>query len=89
MTIDPHDVRQLIRLATTRTGNAIYDDDLAQEADILADRVEGARRIEQHEPVAKDNAEFLENGRRRFYNIRIASHTIQNPLSETDELRGR
>ena len=32
MVVNPLDVRGLIRLATTRTGDALYDDDLTQEA---------------------------------------------------------
>src|SRR5438128_11752179 len=32
MTVDPIQVRQFIRFATLRTGNAIFDDDLTQEA---------------------------------------------------------
>jgi RNA polymerase sigma-70 factor (ECF subfamily) len=36
MTLDPAEIRQLIRLATKRTGSAIFDEDLAQEAALRA-----------------------------------------------------
>ena len=42
MVVNPLDVRGLIRLATTRTGDALYDDDLTQEASMRA--VEAFRR---------------------------------------------
>jgi len=36
MTLDPAEIRQLIRLATKRTGSPLFDEDLAQEAALRA-----------------------------------------------------
>src|SRR5580698_10095092 len=36
MTLDPAEIRRLIRIATARTGAPIYDEDLAQEASLRA-----------------------------------------------------
>jgi len=36
VSVNPSDVRRLIRIATERTGDPVYDDDLAQEASLRA-----------------------------------------------------
>jgi RNA polymerase sigma factor (sigma-70 family) len=41
--IDPREVRQMVRAATMRTGNAVYDEDLTQDAVVRA--IEAFQRI--------------------------------------------
>ena len=43
MTVDPAEIRRLIRIATARTGNAVYDEDLVQETSLRA--LEAFRRV--------------------------------------------